>query len=425
MRRGTWTVLAAILALAAALPATAAWETFLAPDTYAVSKMAITPDGTWVLLGNEGDTFVRSRDGGVTWETTLTGLPGIADICALPGGIILLACAEDGMLRSSDNGATWQEPAGLPAVAYNCQAIGRSPVTGTLVAHVDRIYEYGETSLYVSHDDGASWQPLDPPLFPDVAITLIRADAAGNFYLGQFETGLMRSTDDGQTWQQVANLEDDYFCFTETAGGTLLVGTSTVYRSDDGGATWTYSGDGLSPWRSAAGGKVGMNGVSGIARGAGGDLFLSYLMTGVFRSVDGGFTWARCDSGLTDTYDVTHAVDDSQGNVYVSFTLGGVYHWTADATPAPTAAAAVRLWPAAPNPCNPRTVLRFSLPRSMPVTLDLLDAAGRRVRRLWEGPRPAGPQAVTCDGRDLAGGVYFYRLTGPGWSRTGRFTLVR
>ncbi len=102
---------------------------------------------------------------------------------------------------------------------------------------------------------------------------------------------------------------------------------------------------------------------------------------------------------------------------------------------AATTAVVTALLPPAPNPANPGVVLRFHLAREASVDLVLYDLAGRRVRRLLTGRRPAGTASVTWDGRDAAGraapsGVYLVRLSvreegaaGRHW--TAKLNLVR
>jgi hypothetical protein len=80
--------------------------------------------------------------------------------------------------------------------------------------------------------------------------------------------------------------------------------------------------------------------------------------------------------------------------------------------------------PAAPNPFRAGTELRFALPASGRVDLDVIDVRGRVVARVLDGElRPAGRHAVRWDGRDGAGrsvasGVYFLRLNAGNELRT-------
>ncbi|MCK4547465.1 MAG: T9SS type A sorting domain-containing protein [Candidatus Eisenbacteria sp.] len=63
-----------------------------------------------------------------------------------------------------------------------------------------------------------------------------------------------------------------------------------------------------------------------------------------------------------------------------------------------------------PNPFNPSTVVRYSLPREEHVTISIYDILGRQVAELANGVRPAGPQEIRWDATGFASGVYFCRL---------------
>jgi hypothetical protein len=95
------------------------------------------------------------------------------------------------------------------------------------------------------------------------------------------------------------------------------------------------------------------------------------------------------------------------------------------------AARDVALLPAAPNPFNPRTKIRFRLATPAQVSVSLYDLAGRRVRTLTSGRRwDAGSHALTWEGRDdrgqaVASGVYFTRLQAGAEVRTGRVVLAK
>ncbi len=84
---------------------------------------------------------------------------------------------------------------------------------------------------------------------------------------------------------------------------------------------------------------------------------------------------------------------------------------------------------ATPNPLRGSGLIRYALPRAAAVRLALFDAAGRRVRLLADGERPAGEHAAAWDGRDDAGralgaGLYFARLDAAGRTFTHRVVLT-
>lgn len=83
-----------------------------------------------------------------------------------------------------------------------------------------------------------------------------------------------------------------------------------------------------------------------------------------------------------------------------------------------------------PNPCNPGTTVRFSLPTEQAAVLELYAADGARVRRLAAGTFPAGRSDVFWDGRDdggraVASGTYLLRLSAGGLQQARKLTLVR
>jgi len=89
-----------------------------------------------------------------------------------------------------------------------------------------------------------------------------------------------------------------------------------------------------------------------------------------------------------------------------------------------------RLFPAAPNPFNPQTTVRFALLADGSTELDVYDLKGRRVRTLVSGYLTAGEHQAVWDGRNdegrvLGSGVYLVRLRGSDYMETQRLTLLK
>ena len=85
----------------------------------------------------------------------------------------------------------------------------------------------------------------------------------------------------------------------------------------------------------------------------------------------------------------------------------------------------------APNPFNPTTTIRFSVPAgARDVSLRVYDTSGRHVTTLVERPLEAGDHAAVWDGTDASGGrvasgVYLYRLEAGGHEAHGRMVLLK
>lgn len=89
-------------------------------------------------------------------------------------------------------------------------------------------------------------------------------------------------------------------------------------------------------------------------------------------------------------------------------------------------AESVQLTAPAPNPFNGLTTFELLLDRDQSVTVEVLDALGRRVATLHEGTLRAGaryPFAMEAAG--LRAGVYVVRAVGETFVRTQRVTLIR
>jgi hypothetical protein len=138
-----------------------------------------------------------------------------------------------------------------------------------------------------------------------------------------------------------------------------------------------------------------------------------------------GTQWVDTESGGGQYYYKITAVDFS-GNESDDSGAGSVTG--AGDPPIPTTFA---LYQNAPNPFNPSTVIRYDVPEaSGKMTLHIYDASGRLVRTLVDGAQSPGRKNSEWNGRDnrgrqVASGVYFYRLTAPGFDQTNKMLLLK
>ena len=88
------------------------------------------------------------------------------------------------------------------------------------------------------------------------------------------------------------------------------------------------------------------------------------------------------------------------------------------------------LHPAAPNPFNPRTNVRFEVPHEGRVQIEVVDLRGRRVARLQNETLLPGVHSVVWNGRDdrgsgVASGTYFVRMRAQGFGAVRKVSLVK
>jgi len=135
----------------------------------------------------------------------------------------------------------------------------------------------------------------------------------------------------------------------------------------------------------------------------------------------GGAIFAWTDRRLFTENDVYAMRLDASGGMPTTGIAG-----LADA---PGAAALIVL-PAWPNPFAESTGIEVRLREGAAVSIEVTDAAGRRVRRLGMGGPLTGLRRITFDGRDdtgqsLAKGVYFLRVDAGGVASTQKLVKVR
>ncbi len=83
-----------------------------------------------------------------------------------------------------------------------------------------------------------------------------------------------------------------------------------------------------------------------------------------------------------------------------------------------------------PNPFNGRTTIRFGLKEGGPITLQIYDLTGRKVRTVLEGTLEPGWYEPSWDGTDergnhVASGLYIYRLKTPVGNLQRKLLLIR
>jgi len=83
-----------------------------------------------------------------------------------------------------------------------------------------------------------------------------------------------------------------------------------------------------------------------------------------------------------------------------------------------------------PNPFNPSTRIKFTVPVAMEVSLEIFSITGQRIRTIVGAIPTLGEHTIVWDGRDDDGltspsGIYVYRLKGGGVVAQGRMSLVR
>lgn len=267
-----------------------------------------------------GRSLWTSSDGGDHWDETPIP-PGTVRVESLGacGSTLFVGTWDSGILATTGDGAWTHRNRGFSASTVKAMLASRGRVFAST----------GIGGLSWSSNEGETWMPVALDTHDREAWAL--AAQGSSLYAGTAD-GILSSTDGGDHWSLAhGSLAPPYpTAWTHISaiapnGASLFAATDGggVFRSTDGGGSWTAVNDGLTDKRVAtllvdhgslfAATAVGvfrsMNGAAWskvFSKGAtaivsdGTALFASNTFDGVYRSSDGGATWATANTGLTN-----------------------------------------------------------------------------------------------------------------------------
>ena len=206
----------------------------------------------------------RSTDGGQTWTLPVRGIQGVLNFAVNARGTLLAGGVFDGMYLSSNNGQSWSRTNPSFGIAAATTWLSESPDGNMYVTTWDggtwASSDYGmnwvpvpglwgvhsvavlnvapgllacvtDAGVFESKDHGEHWVAIDSGFTTAIVADLANNDGA--LYASLTRRGIIRSTDDGATWQPMNDglLDDSYRLFGN--GSQLYAkGTAAVFRLD-------------------------------------------------------------------------------------------------------------------------------------------------------------------------------------------------
>jgi len=272
---------------------------------------AQTRDGS-LYVGLRG-RVARSTDGGKTWTLGGEGLHPHMPVLEIitvgqPGrDSVLYAATGDGVYRSTDQGSTWQRHReGLGSIEVKALVKGS---TGSVIAATPM-------GLYRRSPERGKWQLVDQA-FRGTHFYDLAGDAASHILYAGMENGLVRSTDGGKTWTEVASEltphgmpgvlvdpQDPDHVFIRLA-------FERVYESYDGGQTWKARWEGMETYHV----------VLSMARSPTGSLWAG-TQDGLFRWEPQEERWQRVPLSILDQSVFAIAFDPAEKVQCIGTTLG-------------------------------------------------------------------------------------------------------
>ena len=78
-----------------------------------------------------------------------------------------------------------------------------------------------------------------------------------------------------------------------------------------------------------------------------------------------------------------------------------------------------------PNPFNPSTTVHYEVPQATYVKITVYEVLGREVATLVNELKQPGRYEAVFDGRNLASGVYLYRMQAGSFVQTRKLLMIR
>ena len=386
------------------------------------------------FVAGAGDAMRRSTNNGVSWSTVTTGST-LRDVCIVPGTQEVWAVGDGAttlssmFFYSSDGGINWATRFNLGVESFSA------------VRFVDSQRGYlGSSSLgrvYRTTDGGASWTNTStpPPMVRVFDLAFASADSGHAVGASGLDGRISFTTNSGTNWSGQAQTGIPFlraldFFPTEPDIRTVVGDSGFVLQTTNLGATWAPRGSGTT------------RDLEGVAYASPSHVYAVGDLGTIVRSTDGGAMWSQQSSGTTSTlYDVAFISRDTgfvvgNNGLILATTSGGVV-----SVEDPHAISEIpnqyMLEQNYPNPFNPTTTIRFSLPSQSTnsvegragvgshVLLKVFDVLGREVATLVNEELYPGLHEVEWNASEVAGGVYFCRLTAGSFVGTRKLLLLR
>lgn len=350
------------------------WTSLVSPfGTTIIYSMHVFDVNNLIAVGGSGKGY-RSTDGGATWTALSLGTGSLYYVSFVDKNLGLI-CGSSGVLyKSTDGGASWNllttgSTSTLYAARFQDQKIGWFAGSGG--------------SIYYTTDAGATWTKVKTFLSSSTVYDIAIKD--GYIWLTNDGGAIVRNFSDPGA------IPVELTSFTASVNGnSVKLNWQTATEVNNKGY-FVERKNGNSNWESIA-----------FINGKGNSVNISEYSFIDKPAVLGNYSYRLKQVDFDGTIDYSGIVEVNM-----------------------TAPSSFMLNQNFPNPFNPATTIRYSVPQASKVTVKVYDMLGKEVASLVNETKQAGNYEVVFNASQLSSGVYFYKMQAGSFTDTKKLTLIK
>ncbi|NOT61414.1 MAG: hypothetical protein HOP19_14445, partial [Acidobacteria bacterium] len=274
-----------------------------------------------ILLRNGAENpaaIYRSTDNGANWTKLDLQLPAsvlLLNLVANSSKTFL--GTTQGLLSSIDGGQSWQSVSGLPTPGSGQGLAPYLSGTTVYVSLVSFSDPNGESTTYISTDNGLTWAQKSKVPFSQIYEILVEGPTV---FFGT-PNGVVRTNDSGASYE----IKNKGLRAAFTWSDVVVLG-NRIYVSSHGGGLWLTTDHGAT-WKQLKNGLPYYAFVSAV-RAVGNTLYAALEQPfGFYHSTDFGETWTPLGKGLpsADFTSFPTVLTNNDGKLYLGFDNKGLW----------------------------------------------------------------------------------------------------
>jgi photosystem II stability/assembly factor-like uncharacterized protein len=251
------------------------------------ADMTTSPDdGTVIFAGTTDRGVLGSFDNGQTWSGDDAFTDQVRIVALHPDGQSVFAGTETAVLVSDDLGASWQVFAEFPGPGYIYGIeFGHTNINNVYVA------KFGE-GVYSSIDGGSSWSLSNAGLFDTEVFDLVIDPSNPSSLFAVTRSGVFQSVDAGANWSRLMSPSRVHELAIDQSNPLrmhLVTSDTGIYRSMDGGQSWQNTTQGTQ-------GDEVFTSIAVVPNGSG-FVYAGSIAHGLYISSDNGESWTAGTQG--------------------------------------------------------------------------------------------------------------------------------